>query len=125
GYHSQEELQEDFAWADIFVMTSFAEGIPVVLMEAMAKGVPVVAPRITGIPELVEDGVSGLRYTPGVVMELIGRIDLLLADAERRNRYAEAGREVVTQQFNMETDSARLAGIIIDRVQRVYDRHKP
>ena len=50
---------------DVFVMASFAEGVPVVLMEAMAAGVPVVATQIAGVPELVEDGVSGFLVPPG------------------------------------------------------------
>ena len=47
------------------IMASFAEGVPVVLMEAMASGVPVVATRIAGVPELVEDGISGFLVPPG------------------------------------------------------------
>lgn len=114
GYHSQAELRKDYAQADIFVMTSFAEGIPVVLMEAMAQGVPVVAPRITGIPELVEDGVSGLLYTPGAVDQLVERIELLLSDAGLRNRCAEEGRQTVARYFNLQIETNRLVKIIED-----------
>jgi len=117
GYHSQAQLRADYAQADLFVLTSFAEGIPVVLMEAMAQGVPVVAPRITGIPELVEDGVGGLLYTPGDVEQLVGRIEMLLADADLRNRCVEAGRQTVLRQFNLTTESARLAAIMRARLQ--------
>ena len=70
-------------------MTSFSEGIPVVLMEAMAAGVPVVAPRITGIPELVEDDVNGLLYVPGDEGQLVKQIELLIMDAHLRNRLSE------------------------------------
>lgn len=112
GYHSQAQLQADYARADLFVLTSFAEGIPVVLMEAMAKGVPVVAPRITGIPELVEDGGSGLLYTPGSKEQLAAAIESLLADPELRNRCAEAGRQTVVRHFNLDVESARLAEIM-------------
>ena len=112
GYHSQAELRQDFALADVFVMTSFAEGIPVVLMEAMAQGVPVVAPRITGIPELVEDGVSGLLYTPGAVDQLVERIERLLVDAELRNECAEGGRKKVAEEFNLLLETIKLAAIM-------------
>jgi glycosyltransferase involved in cell wall biosynthesis len=47
--------------SDVFVLPSFAEGVPVVLMEAMAAGLPVIGPLVAGVPELVEDGVSGFR----------------------------------------------------------------
>ena len=112
GYHSQAELRRDYAAADLFVLTSFVEGIPVVLIEAMAQGVPVLAPRITGIPELVEDGVSGMLYTPGDVDELAAKAELLLNDADLRNRCVEAGRQTVARQFNLAAECERLAGIV-------------
>jgi colanic acid/amylovoran biosynthesis glycosyltransferase len=112
GYRSQAELREDYARADVFAMTSFAEGIPVVLMEAMAHGVPVVAPRITGIPELVEDRINGLLTTPGDVDDLVDQIEALLADPDLRNRLATAGHQIVAEQFNLETETRRLVGVI-------------
>jgi glycosyltransferase involved in cell wall biosynthesis len=65
GYQSQDEVAAILATADAFVLPSFAEGVPVVLMEALAANLPVIATRITGVPELVEDGVSGLLVSPG------------------------------------------------------------
>ena len=112
GYRSQTELREHYAAADVFVMTSFAEGVPVVLMEAMAFGVPVVAPRITGIPELVMDGVSGFLTTPGDVDHLVERIEALINDAEQRRRFALEGRQVVEQEFNLMIETGRLMEII-------------
>src|SRR5919202_2272133 len=60
GAVGQDDIRRFYAEADVFCLPSFAEGLPAVLLEAMASGVPVVASRITGIPELVEDGVSGI-----------------------------------------------------------------
>ncbi|MEN8741339.1 MAG: glycosyltransferase, partial [Phaeobacter gallaeciensis] len=60
GYRSQSEVAEALSNTDVFVLPSFAEGVPVVLMEAMASAVPVVATRIAGIPELVDHATSGL-----------------------------------------------------------------
>jgi colanic acid/amylovoran biosynthesis glycosyltransferase len=65
GYQSQQQVRKLLTQADVFVMSSFAEGLPVVLMEAMAAGVPVVATDVAGIPELVRDGHSGLLVSPG------------------------------------------------------------
>lgn len=117
GYHSQAQLRADYARADLFVLTSFAEGIPVVLMEAMSQGVPVVASRITGIPELVEDGVSGLLYTPGSKEQLVAACKRLMADPDLRNRCAEAGRQTVARYFNLEDECARLAKIMQQYLQ--------
>ena len=68
--------------ADVFVMTSLSEGIPVVLMEAMAAGVPVVATRIAGVPELVDDGSDGLLVLPGDPDATTAAVCRLLADPE-------------------------------------------
>jgi len=112
GYRSQQQLRDHFAEADVFVMTSFAEGIPVVLMEAMASGVPVVAPRITGIPELVKDGENGFLTTPGDVGPLVNRIEMLVEDADLRNRFAAQGRQTVEKEFDLGTETGRLLKIM-------------
>src|SRR5581483_1657315 len=92
GYQSQPQVRQLLAATDVFVMTSFAEGVPVVLMEAMASGVPVVATRIAGVPELVEDGISGYLIPPGDAASLTERVRELLANAELRQRLGNAGR---------------------------------
>jgi len=114
GYRPQKELSKFFECADACVMTSFAEGIPVVLMEAMAAGVPVVAPNIAGIPELVEHGASGYLYTCSDVGELVASVSALLEDGALRERFAVAGRDVVERRFNL--------GIELDRLERLIRR---
>jgi colanic acid/amylovoran biosynthesis glycosyltransferase len=94
------------------VMASFAEGVPVVLMEAMASGVPVVATAIAGIPELVEHGVNGFLAAPGDVHSLANRIGELLADPALRHRFGKAGRAKVEAEFNITTESKRLVSIM-------------
>ena len=87
GPLGQDELPAQYGWADVFCLPSFAEGLPVVLMEAMATGLPVVSTRITGIPELVEDGVTGLLVTPG-------RPDLVTAALHRLGTQPDLRREL-------------------------------
>ena len=65
GALGEAEVAKEYAEADVFALPSFMEGLPVVLMEAMAAGLPVIAPRLTGIPELVIDEETGLLFTPG------------------------------------------------------------
>jgi colanic acid/amylovoran biosynthesis glycosyltransferase len=101
GAVGQDEIIAWFASADVFCMPSLAEGLPVVLMEAMACGLPVVAPRLMGIPELVEDGVSGTLVAPGHVDELAGALARQLADPKARRRMGAAGREKVLAEFEV------------------------
>jgi glycosyltransferase involved in cell wall biosynthesis len=84
------------------------EGIPVVLMEAMSAGVPVVASRLSGIPELVEDGVSGLLVPPGDAPALADAIRRLHDDPSLRRRLAAAGREKVLEDFDVRRNAAEL-----------------
>lgn len=111
GFRSQDEVAKYLAKADIFALPSFAEGVPVVLMEAMASKVPVVTTRIAGIAELVEDGVSGLLVSPGDVEGLVECLDQLLNDHDSRARMGEAGRQFVLSEFNIKTETARLNGL--------------
>ncbi|MEO0770770.1 MAG: glycosyltransferase, partial [Cyanobacteria bacterium J06649_4] len=67
GYQSQAAVREYLQQTDVFVLPSFAEGVPVVLMEAMMSGVPVVATQIAGVSELVTDGESGFLVPPSNV----------------------------------------------------------
>ncbi|HZL36046.1 MAG TPA: glycosyltransferase family 4 protein [Tepidisphaeraceae bacterium] len=112
GYQSQAQVRELLGQTDVFVMSSFAEGVPVVLMEAMASGVPVVATRIAGIPELVEEGVSGYLVPPGDPEPLADCIAALLEDPELRNRFGKAGRAEVRAEFNLAYESQRLVKIL-------------
>jgi len=81
-------------------------------MEAMASGVPVIATRIAGIPELVEDGVSGLLTAPGDSAALVAAIDRLLSDGALRERLARAGRAVIEGEFDTKSEAAWLHTIM-------------
>jgi glycosyltransferase involved in cell wall biosynthesis len=112
GYLSQERVREALTESDIFVMASFAEGVPVVLMEAMATGLPVIATRIAGIAELVEDGESGYLTPPSDVDSLVERIDMLLRDADLRNRMGAAGWAKVESDFDTAKEGEKLRKIL-------------
>ena len=104
-------MREQLAAADVFCLPSFAEGLPVVLMEAMASGLPVVATRIAGVAELVEDGVEGLVVRPGRADELEEALARLATDPDFRRRAGAAGRAKVEREHDIRTIGAQLAGL--------------
>jgi colanic acid/amylovoran biosynthesis glycosyltransferase len=102
--------------ADVFCLPSFAEGVPVVLMEAMALGVPVLTTRVMGIPELVEDGVSGLLVAPGSRGELVAGLRRLIDDAPLRAALGEAARQRVEAEHDLDRSAAQLHALFAERL---------
>jgi glycosyltransferase involved in cell wall biosynthesis len=84
------------------------EGIPVVLMEAMAAGVPVVASNVSGIPELVEDGSTGLLVPPGDARALADALRRVHDEPDLARRLATRAREKVERDFDLEKSAAAL-----------------
>ncbi|MFK8181754.1 MAG: glycosyltransferase family 4 protein [Phormidesmis sp.] len=115
GYQSPASVREYLQASDVFVMSSFAEGVPVVLMEAMMAGLPVVATQIAGVSELVEDGLNGFLVPPSNAEALTGRIAALLADGDLRSRLGAQGMHKVSQEFNIHHEAKKLYHLIIGR----------
>lgn len=111
GYQSQDEVAAALAQAAVFVLPSFAEGVPVVLMEAMAARRPVVATRIAGIPELVDDGVSGRIVPPGDAAALAQAVCDILSAPDCAARMGAAGRTRVETEFDIAREAERLAAL--------------
>jgi phosphatidyl-myo-inositol dimannoside synthase len=111
-------LQTSYAGAAVFVLPAVVdargdtEGLGVVLLEAMNHGTPVIASRIGGIPDIVEDGVSGLLVPPGDATALAAALRQLLADPALARRLGEAGRMRAREWFSWEA--------IVERWKRVY-----
>lgn len=116
GALNQDEVRARYRDSDVFALPSFAEGIPVVLMEAMASGVPCVTTRITGIPELIRDGIDGLLVTPSDAQELADTLAMLMDDLDLRRELGEAGRVRVGEHYNLSDNVARLGRIFAARL---------
>lgn len=115
GAVGQDAVRGYYESADVFALPSFAEGLPVVLIEAMATGLPVVASRITGIPELVEEGVSGRLVVPGRGDQLADALAEVVSEpSERRRAMGDAGRERVAAEFDV-NDTARALRALFER----------
>ncbi len=109
GPVGHDVVHEWLMHADAFCLPSFAEGVPVVLMEAMASQLPVVTTRIAGIPELVEDGVSGFVVAPGRADLLADAIADLAKNPAQAREMGVAGRAMVVRAFDVRTAAAQLA----------------
>lgn len=108
GAVAQDEISRHYSGADLYVHASFAEGLPVVVMEAMAHALPVVAASVMGVGEIVVDGENGLLVRPGRADELVSAIERLEADPDERRRMGEAGRRRVEAEFDVRASAARL-----------------
>lgn len=116
GARNQDEVVELYRQSDLFALASFAEGVPVVLMEAMAMEVPCVATWVNGIPELIRDGEEGLLIAPSSVEQLAAAMERMLADPALSRRLAQAGRRRVLAEYNLEENIGRLAEIFRRRL---------
>jgi glycosyltransferase involved in cell wall biosynthesis len=112
GWMSNDEVREEIRRSRAMVLPSFAEGLPVVLMEALAMGRPVVASSIAAVPELVENRVSGWLVPPGSVDALAAAMrDVLTADPAVLEQMGRAGRERVLANHNVTREVAKLAAL--------------
>jgi len=110
GWISSGQVREELLAARALVLPSFAEGLPVVIMEAMALRRPVLTTYVAGIPELVQQGSNGWLFPAGCIESLAVAIsDCLTQPVEVLQRMGEAAHERVLQRHDIDTEAARLA----------------
>jgi glycosyltransferase involved in cell wall biosynthesis len=96
------------------VLPSFAEGLPVVLMEAYALGRPAVATQVAGVSELVKDGVNGWVVEPGSVEALAEAMhEVLTTPVERLGEMAEHGRRLVAERHSNAVEAGKLMALMM------------
>lgn len=106
GHVSHSELESYYALANLIVLTSRSEGVPLVLMEAMARGRTVLAPRITGIPELVQHGKTGFLYRPGSLNQFIHQVETIRNSVLTLGPLRQAAHHHVLKHFNRDKNLA-------------------
>jgi glycosyltransferase involved in cell wall biosynthesis len=105
----QEQIQQYFDQADVMIVSSFMEGVPVVLMEAMAKELGVVSTRVGGVPELIEDGVTGFLVDPGSSESLAAALTKYAAQPSLCRVHGERGRQRVIKDYGISSTAAGMA----------------
>ena len=111
GQVPNDAVPQYLAAADVLVLPSLSEGFPNVVLEAMAAGLPVVASRVGGLPEIIEEGHNGFLVEPKSPEQIAEKVLLLLGDDELRKRISENNREKA-QGYSWER--------VVDRLEEVY-----
>src|SRR5438067_695759 len=106
GFVPHDDLGDLYGRAAVVVCPSYREGLPLCVLEAMAHGRPVVASAVGGIPELVEDGVTGFLVEPGDVAGLRAALERLLADPALRRRMGRVARKRVYERCSWDRVTA-------------------
>lgn len=109
----RHDVPEILKAADIFVLSSITEGLPLIVLEAMAAQLPVISTIVGGVPEIIENEINGLLVKPKVPEELKIAIEKLLLNNELARKIAGRGYETVTNEFDLE--------IMVNKISQVYD----
>jgi colanic acid/amylovoran biosynthesis glycosyltransferase len=109
GAMTQDEVASLIPTADCYIQSSVSEGIPVAIMEAMACELPVVSTNITGIPELVLDGQTGILVKSMDVLGMANALQTLYENPSRRDEMGKQGRDWVLKEFMLEKNAKKLA----------------
>jgi len=113
GWLSASDIQRELEKADVFLLPSHNEGLPMSLLEAMACGLPVVSTRVGGIPEVVKDSVNGLLIEAGDKEALTQSIILLATEPSLRTKLGESAQETIRMHYSVEK--------LMPRLETIYD----
>jgi colanic acid/amylovoran biosynthesis glycosyltransferase len=113
GWASADQVKSEMLAARALILPSFAEGLPVVLMEAMALGRPVLTTYVAGIPELVIDGETGWLFPAGSIDDLLAAMRACLdASEEQLERMGQAARIRALERHDIDGQAARLSYLL-------------
>ena len=108
GALAPDRVVEHYGKADVVVLSSISEGVPIVLMEAMSHALPVVATEVGGVPELVDNGRTGLLVPPEDPAALAEALRRILDDPDRATEMGREGAKTIVESFNATTSAAQL-----------------
>ena len=126
GPRPQDEVAEAYRRAAIFALPCIVgsdgnrDGLPTVLLEAMASGLPAVSTSLTGVPEIIDDGINGLLVEPEDVEELARALAALLKDESLRREMGRAARRKVEEVFDVHKNVAQLRAWLAEPVPDAF-----
>jgi glycosyltransferase involved in cell wall biosynthesis len=112
------ELRRLYAEADVFALPTYADGLPMVIMEAMASGLPVIATPVGAIAEAVEHGQTGLIVQPGAVAELRAALVSLIEQPAWRQAMGRTARQRAEEQLDAHANARRIRDLLLAAVAR-------
>jgi glycosyltransferase involved in cell wall biosynthesis len=121
GFVPEERLPELYSSADIFVLPSLWEVLPISLLEALACGAPLLVSDAGGNPEVVKDGVNGLVFRKGNVEELARKMETLIGDPKRRAKMGRESRKMAVKKFDWEL----IAKKTLEHYRRSHEGFRP
>jgi glycosyltransferase involved in cell wall biosynthesis len=116
GFVGQESVYEILSRTNVFVLPSFAEGVPVSLMEAMSMEIPCISTYVGGIPELIHNGQDGILISAGNTGLLVKALQELIENPGLRLRLAKAGRRKIIEAYDLGASTERLVSIFERRL---------
>ena len=111
GWLGPERLRAELSGATVFALPSYAEGMPMALLEAMSWGLPVVATPVGGVPQVVEHEMNGLLVTPGDIDGIAAAIARLMGEPALRESLGAAARRTIAARFSLEATLDRLGAV--------------
>ena len=119
GWVSENKKEEIYKNSSIYVLPSYYEGMPRSILEAMSYGLPVIATSVNAVPDLVEDGKTGILIQPGDIDALANNIITLLRNIQDRINLGQAARLSILNNFNVEDKLRELEDVFNDVIKQV------
>lgn len=112
-----EQIKIDFIISsDIFVLPSYAEGLPIAMLEAMAAGLPVISTPVGSIPDVIEDNINGFLIQPGNYLKLAEKIVILSTDKKLRIKMGNKNKQKIIKEYDIE--------ILTNKLEKIYNNIK-
>jgi colanic acid/amylovoran biosynthesis glycosyltransferase len=116
GACQEDEVRQQYDWSQVVVLSSQSEGTPMTIIEAMAKSRAFVAPRITAIPEMIEDGVSGLLFTPASASDLARQLARLALHPDQLAQMSIEARRRGEELFDLTVNAKKFLAVLAREV---------